>query len=84
MPRATKEREDLAKAEVDIAEGEKRLSEQIALIERLAEHGHDVTEAERLRRNYEQTLEEFRRHRALILYEIERQEGPEPHDTPVP
>jgi len=84
MPHAWKEREDLAKADIDIAEGEKRVAEQIALVERLAAHGHDLTEAKKLLQNYEQTLEAFQAHRQIILDEIARQEGPEPQHTPIP
>ena len=80
MPHAWKKREELAKADIDIAEGEKRVGEQVALIERLANHGHDVTEAMKLLQNYERTLEEFHRHRQIILTEIARQEGPEPQN----
>jgi len=78
MSDIAKEREDLAKVDLDIAEGERRVNEQIALIERLAEHGHDVTEAKKLLQNYETTLEAWREHRHLIIEEIERLEGRKP------
>jgi hypothetical protein len=83
MPHAWKEREDLAKAEADITAGEKRVSEQILLIDELVRDGHDVTEAGELLQSFEDTLEQWRWHRQLILDEIRRQEGPDP-EAPVP
>ena len=41
-----KEREDLARADFDVAEGEKRVSEQIILIQQLTERGEERVEAE--------------------------------------
>jgi hypothetical protein len=76
MSHLWKERQDLDKADADIAAGEKRVTEQITLIERLAAEGQDTTEARKLLRNYETTLEAWRDHRRLILEEIERLEGP--------
>ncbi len=84
MPHAWKEREDLAKADLDIAAGERRVAEQIALIEQMTRKGQNTTEASRLLRNYDETLEQFRFHRQLILDEIARQEGPDPSDIPDP
>ena len=55
-----KEYGDLAKADPDIAEGEKRVTDQILLIERLTQHGHDTTEAQNLLRNLEETLAQWR------------------------
>ncbi|EIM30781.1 hypothetical protein [Microvirga lotononidis] len=81
MPNAWKEREDLVKAEADITAGEKRVSEQILLIKELARDGHDVTAAEKVLQNFEDTLEQWRWHRQIILEEIERQEGLG-HDDP--
>jgi len=78
MPSARKEREDLAQADQHIAEGEKRLAEQQRLIEQMAENGQETAEAEKLARNFEETLEQFYVHRQLILDEIARQEGSEP------
>ena len=84
MPYAWKEREDLAKAEIDITAGEMRVAEQIALIEWMTNKGQDTTEARRLLRNYDETLEQFQVHRQLILDEIVRQERHEPSGTPDP
>jgi len=81
MPHAWKEREDLAKAEIDVAEGERRLAQQITLIQAMAKKGHDTEEATKLLWNYMQTLEQFRRHRQLSLDEIERQEGPKSRNS---
>ena len=78
MPQASKEREDLAQADQHIAEGEARLAEQRRLIGQMTENGQDSAEAEKLARNFEETLEQFYVHRQLILNEIARQEGSEP------
>ncbi|MEZ0169387.1 hypothetical protein [Microvirga sp. TS319] len=40
------EREHLARAERDIAEGERRVTRQMLLVEELRRDGHDTTEAE--------------------------------------
>ena len=83
MPRIRKEREDLAEADVHITEGERRLAQQITLIEWMAKKGHDTEEATKLLWNYMQTLEQWRRHRQLTLDEIARLEGPN-HEAPIP
>ncbi len=67
-----KEREDLAKADRDIAEGEKRVAEQIILIHRMAETGQDTALAEEFLRRLEQTLEQWHVHRRLILEALAR------------
>ena len=66
------EREHLAKAERDIAEGERRITKQALLIEKLREDGHDVTEAEKLLQTLQDTLTEWEAHRDEILRELER------------
>jgi len=66
------EREHLAKAERDIAEGERRITKQTLLIEKLREDGHDVTEAEKLLQTLQETLTEWEAHRDEILRELER------------
>ena len=71
-----KERDDLARADQQIADGERRLSDQVLLIERMIKHGHDTTEAKRLLQNYEETLKQWHCHRQLIIHEIARLEGP--------
>ena len=80
MPHAWTEHEHLAKADIDIAAGEKRVAEQIALIAWMARKGQDTAEAEKLLRTLERTLETWRDHRRLILEAIARQEGPDRAD----
>ena len=77
MSRIWKEREDLAEADVHIAEGERRLAQQITLIQWMAKKGQDTEEATKLLWHYKQALEPLRRHRQLIWDEIARLEGPE-------
>ena len=81
MPHAWKERQHLDRADADIAAGEGRVTEQIALIERLAVQGQNTTEAQKLLQSYQETLETWREHRQLIVEEIERLEGPDHEDS---
>jgi hypothetical protein len=67
MPNQQQEREHLAKANRDIAEGERRVAEQIILIQQMTERGQDTTQAQQLLQNYEETLEQWYIHRQLIL-----------------
>lgn len=69
------EREHLAKADRDIAEGEERISRQAELIERLREGGHSLSEAEGLLATLTQTLQLWRDHRDEILRTIARLES---------
>ena len=78
MAEVLDEHAELAKADADIAAGERRVAEQIELIEWLAKHHHDTAMAEQLLRVFEQTLDAWREHRQLILGAIARQEGPQP------
>ncbi|EIM26812.1 hypothetical protein [Microvirga lotononidis] len=82
MPHAWKECEDLAKADIDISEGERRVAQQITLIGWMAQKRHDTEEATKLLWNYQTTLAGWREHRRLILEAIERLEGLG-HDIPV-
>ena len=66
------EREHLGKAERDIAEGERRITRQMVLIERLKQEGHDTAEAEKLLLTLRETLAEWQTHREEILRELER------------
>jgi len=77
MPDLATERQHLAKADRDIAEGEARISHQAALIERLREGGHRVSEAEELLAVLQQTLQAWQDHRAEIIRTIVRLEGGE-------
>jgi hypothetical protein len=56
MPHAWKERQNLAKAHADIVAGEKRVTEQILLVDELTRDGYDTTEARKLLQNYEKPL----------------------------
>lgn len=71
------EREHLFRAERDIAAGERRVSAQVRLVERLRQDGHETGDAEHLLRTFEQTLETWRGHRSLILQAIARLEAKE-------
>lgn len=66
------EREHLAKAERDIAEGERRITGQMLLIEKMRRDGHNTTEAETFLLALQQTLAEWQVHREEILRELER------------
>lgn len=74
MPDLMTEREHLLQADRDIADGERRITAQTLLVERLRTAGHDTREAERLLLNLRQTLETWRDHRDAILHEIARLE----------
>ncbi len=70
--------ETLARIQERIVEGDLRVYEQIARIERLIEQGYDATEAKELLRQLEQILDQWHVRRRLILDEIACQEAPEP------
>lgn len=65
------ERRTLEKAEQDIAEGERRVTRVSLLLETLRRDGLDTGEAEALLRMLEETLENWRGHRALILQRVD-------------
>jgi len=69
------EREHLAKAERDIVEGERRISRQMFLIERMQQQGLDMAEAERLLLTLQGTLGEWQAHRDQIPRELEQPMG---------
>jgi hypothetical protein len=75
MPHVGKEREDLAKAERHIIEGELRVTEQICLIDDMARRGENTKTAEALLGTMKEMLNEWQAHRRLILQEIARIEG---------
>ncbi|MHC2334586.1 hypothetical protein [Bradyrhizobium sp. USDA 4454] len=60
------ERVILAKAEIDIEEGWRRLRNQQDLLDWLQRAGHDTRQAERLVGLLKRTLVEWERHRSLI------------------
>jgi hypothetical protein len=64
------EREHLAKADLHIADAERRIVEQEIRVTTLAADGRNVTEAEKLLRLLRETLVQFRKHRELILEAI--------------
>ena len=72
MPDMQQEREHLAKANRDIADGERRVAEQIILIQQMTEKGQDTALAEEFLRKLEQTLEQWHVHRRLILEALAR------------
>lgn len=74
VPDLQKELKDLAKAELDIIEGERRITEQIIRIEAMRNAGKDTTRAEEMLRTLEETLEAWRAHRQVILDAIARLE----------
>ena len=76
------EREHLAKADCDIVEGERRVSAQELLIERLHVNEHDTGDAERLLLTLRQTLSAWHGHRELILQAISKLEQASPHGRP--
>jgi hypothetical protein len=76
MPDLQQEREHLAQADEHIAEGRRRVTDQVALIARLAQEEQDTTEAWRLLVTLEETLDEWREHRQVILGSIARLDPP--------
>lgn len=81
------EREHLAKADLDLAEGEARISRQIELIDRLRKGGHSVSEAEGLLDTLQQTLQAWQGHREEIIRTIarlEREKLDRPGGPPLP
>lgn len=65
-----REVEHLNKAEADIGAGEKRVTEQVMLIERLRSDERDTREAERFLGNLERMLAEWQQHREDIIKTI--------------
>jgi hypothetical protein len=61
------EREHLILADRHLAAGERRIAEQITLIEKMIQQGQDAAEAKKLLRNFEVTLKIWHAHRQLIL-----------------
>ena len=76
MPDLQQEREHLAEADRHIAEGRRRVADQVALIARLAQDGHDTTQARRLLLTLEASLEGRHEHRQIILCNIARLDPP--------
>jgi hypothetical protein len=64
------ERGQLAKAELDIAEGRERIRHQMDLIRRLQRDGHPVDQAKALLTNLEDTLRAWQTHQSAIIERI--------------
>ena len=69
------EREHLAKANRDLVEGERRVSAQMLLIERMRVGERDTSDAELLLLMLQQSLQAWQNHRELILQAITRLES---------
>jgi hypothetical protein len=77
MPDLHQERLDLDMANRHLAEGARRTADLILLIEDQTAKGRDTTEARKLLRNFEQTMETWRVHRELIADAVARAEPPD-------
>ncbi|WP_046867804.1 hypothetical protein [Microvirga massiliensis] len=77
MPDLHQERLDLDRADRHLAEGERRITDLILRIEDQTAQGRDTTEARKLLRNFEQTMETWRVHRQLIADAIARAQPPD-------
>ncbi len=77
------ERQHLILADRHLAAGEQRISEQLALIQRLTGQGYETTRAKDLLRLLEETIATWQDHRRLILEAIARHEraASPPHRT---
>ncbi|MGY3533962.1 lysyl-tRNA synthetase class II [Bradyrhizobium embrapense] len=64
------ERALLAKAEIDVEEGWRRVRNQQELLDWLQQAGHDTEQAERLVNLLKRTLVEWERHRTLIVQRV--------------
>ena len=53
-----------------VAEGERRITQQMLLVEELRRDGHDTREAEGMLATFEQTLRSIHEHRAIIISTI--------------
>ncbi|ACL63054.1 hypothetical protein [Methylobacterium nodulans] len=68
------EQEDLIQADRHLAAGEKRVIEQIVLLQRMTEKGYDTATGKDLLRLLEETMVIWQDHRQLILDAIARHE----------
>jgi hypothetical protein len=66
------ERENLAEADQHITAGERRVAEQILRIEEMEQRGEDTQSAREILQTLEETLEQWRGHRLMILDTIVR------------
>lgn len=65
-----RERRDLAKSEIDLAEGQQRIDRQVALIAQMRTRGFDASEGERLLELLRDTLAGWQLHHGLIVDRI--------------
>ncbi len=69
------ERKHLAKADLDIAEGEMRITKQMIRIEMMRQEGFDITEAEKFLGTLQETLAVWQEHREDILRSLAQHEA---------
>lgn len=62
----------LNEADRHIANGERAVSKQLAILKKLGDDGHDTAEAARQLRDFEATLATLREHRAIIVKMIDQ------------
>ena len=62
----------LNEADTHIADAEKQVAKQEAILEKLRRDGHDTTEGSRLLQAFRETLEAMRQHRVEIVDTIAR------------
>lgn len=62
----------LNEADTHIADAQRRVAKQEAILDELRRHDHDTREGERLLRAFQETLEAMQAHRAEILDAIAR------------
>ncbi|WP_114945418.1 hypothetical protein [Microvirga calopogonii] len=74
MTNLQQERDELIQADRHLAEGERRIAEQIDLIQWMNKHGYDTIVAQDLLRLLEETLTIWKEHRQLIMTAIARHE----------
>lgn len=75
MPDIARERAHLAQAEIDIREGEARISRQEELVAELRTHKLNTTEAEALLQVFRETMLAWKAHRDQIRRTIEKMTG---------
>lgn len=62
----------LSEADTHIADGERRVAKQEAILEKLRQDGHDTTEGCQLLQMLNETLEAMRQHRVEIVNTLAR------------
>ena len=78
------EQGDLIKADTDIEDGRRRIRNQEDRVRELRACGHDSEHAERLVELLKQTLQEWERHRTLIVQRIDYLQHAVDSVTPAP